>query len=73
MDDDESNQDLEENIFKKYLNKISYAGNVFQPIWIRCGSIFSYISNREFVLDQFNFVLRIGTLFWIIFLISQII
>lgn len=73
MDDGESNQDLETNIHRKFINKISNAGNVLQSIWIRCSTILSYNHDRKFILRKCNFILRVGTIFWIIFFISQII
>lgn len=72
MDDGESNQDVETNIFRESFNKVPYVSDVLQPVWIRCSSILSCISNREFILGKLNFVLRVGTLFWIIFLITKI-
>jgi hypothetical protein len=72
MDDDESNQDVETNIFGESFNKVPYVGNVLQSIWIRCSSILSDCYDREFILCKFNFVLRIGTIFWSLFLISEI-
>lgn len=72
MDDGESNQDVETSIFGESFNKVPYVGNVFQSIWIRCGSILSDCNNREFILRKFNFVLCIGVIFWSLFLISEI-
>lgn len=72
MDDDESNQDVETNIFGEPFNKVPYVGDVFQSIWIRCCSILFNCYNREFILRKFNFVLRIGTILWSLFLISEI-
>lgn len=72
MDDGESNQNVETNIFKKSFSKISYAGNVLQSIWVRRGSVLPDCHNREFILRKFNFVLRIGIIFWTLFLFSKI-
>jgi hypothetical protein len=72
MDDDEQNQDMETNFFKKFINKVSYVGNVFQSNWVRRSTILSDIFNRNFILCKFNFVLYIGFILWIIFFVSQI-
>lgn len=72
MDDGESNQDVETNIFRKSFNKVPHVSNVFQPVWIRRSSILSCISNRKFILGKLNFVLYFGTLLWIIFFITKI-
>lgn len=72
MDDDETKQNLETNIFRKLISKVSYAGDVLQPLWVRRGSILSLFSNRKFILRQFNLVLYIGVIFWSLLLISKI-
>ena len=72
MDDGESNQDVETNIFRESLNKVPNVGDVFQPVWIRRSSILSCLSDRKFILGKLNFVLYFGTLLWFIFLITKI-
>ena len=72
MEDGDSTQNLEKNIFRKYFRKAFNIRNVFQPTWIRCRSILAYFTNREFVVRKFNFILRIGTLFWIVSLFAKI-
>jgi len=72
MDDDETKQNLETNIFRKLISKVSYVGDVLQSLWVRRGSILSLFSNRKFILRQFNLVLYIGVIFWSLLLISKI-
>ena len=73
MGDGDSNKDMEEDIFGKPICKVSHDSNVFQPFWVRCDTVLSLYFDREFVVRKFNFVLRIGIIFWIIFLFSKII
>jgi hypothetical protein len=73
MDDYEQNQNMETNIFREYLNKVPYVGNVLQSIRLRHCTILSDSFNREFILRKPRFVLYIGTILWIIFLLSKII
>lgn len=73
MDDDETSKNMETNLLGEHISKVPNARNVFQSIWVRCGSVISYINNREHLLRQFNFVLYFGVILWIIFSISKII
>ena len=52
-------------------NNISDARNVFQPIWFRCNTVDSNRANRFLIRSQFDFVLPIGIIFWIIFFITS--
>jgi hypothetical protein len=72
MDDYEQNQNMETNIFRKPFNKVPYVGNVLQSIWFRHCTILSDSLNRKFILRKLRFVLYIGTIFWIVFLLSKI-
>ncbi len=50
----------------------TYDRNVFQSVWIRC---FIQTSNGldRFLLDYgYNFLLRIGIVFWTIYLVAQV-
>jgi hypothetical protein len=70
--DDESKKNLETNIFRKFVCQIFNVRNVFQSFRVRRSAILSRISNRQFILCQYRFVLNIGIIFWIIFLVSQV-
>jgi hypothetical protein len=73
MEDGDSNKNMEENLQRESFSKIFNVRNVFQSIWVRYNSISTYITNREFVVGKFNFILRIGIMFWILFLVTKII
>jgi hypothetical protein len=72
MSDEDESKDMETNIFRKRVSKVSNARDVFQPIRIRRSSILSYLTDRKHILRKRDFVLHIGVVLWIIFLISQI-
>jgi hypothetical protein len=42
------------------------AGFVFQPLWVRCGSIFLDKDNRKYLEGQFRYVLYCGIVFWLL-------
>mgnify|MGYP000043844568 FL=1 len=69
--DDESHKNLEKHSNGESIREILNVRNVLQPIWVRCRSILSYYSDREYLVRQFNFVLNLGIIFWAILLISQ--
>lgn len=73
MGDGDSNKDMEKDVFGESVCKVSHDSDVFQPFWVRCNTVLSVYLDREFVVRKFNFVLRIGTILWIIFLFSKII
>lgn len=73
MEDDSSNKDVEENLQREPFSKIFNVRNVFQPIWVRYHSVSTFLTNREFVVGKFNFILRFGTLLWTVFLLTKII
>lgn len=71
--DDESYKDLEEFPEGELGGKMFNVSNVLQSIWIRCSTILSYYSNREYLIRQLNFVSNLGIIFWTIFLLTKII
>ena len=72
MEDGDSIQNLEKNIFRKYFRKAFNVRYVLQPTWIRCRSILAYFTNREFVVCKSNFVFYFGFFLWFVFLIKKI-
>ena len=72
MEDGDSTQNLEKNIFRKCFRKIFNVGNVFQPTWIRRSTILAYFNNREFVVRKSRFVFYFGFILWFIFFIQKI-
>ena len=73
MEDDSSDKDVEENLQGEPFSKIFNVRNVFQSIWVRYHSISALLTNREFVVRKFNFILRFGTLLWFVFLLTKIV
>jgi hypothetical protein len=73
MEDDSSDKDVEENLQGESFSKIFNVRNVFQSIWVRYHSISTLLTNREFVVRKFNFILRFGTLLWFVFLLTKIV
>lgn len=73
MEDDNRKQNLEKNIPRELITTISNDSSVLQPIRVRRSSIWSNIMDRKFMESQLRFVLCCGTIFWIIYLFSQII
>lgn len=72
MEDDSSNKDVEENLQRKSFSEIFNVRNVLQPIRVRYNSISALLTNREFVVRKFSFVLHFGTLLWTVFLLTKI-
>lgn len=73
MEDDCSGKNMEESFQGKSFSKIFNVRDVFQSVWVRYYTISTLLNNREFVVGKFNFILRVGTLFWVIFLLTKII
>jgi hypothetical protein len=73
MEDDEKNKNLERNVSRKRVSNIFNVGSFLQPIWVRCGSVFSDITDRKFMESELRFVLYCGGIFWALYLLSQII
>lgn len=48
-------------------------GSIFQSVWVRCRTIFPDITSGKFMESELRYVLYCGVLFWIIYLLSQII
>lgn len=71
MEDDSSDKDMEENLQRESFNKIFNVRNVLQSIRVRYHSISTILTDRKFVVGKFNFILRFGSLLWIIFLLKR--
>ena len=72
MEDGDSKKNMENNFLGERLCKTTYDGDVFQPVWIRRNTILSNITNREFVESKLGFILSIGTLFWVCFIVEKV-
>lgn len=71
MEDDSSDKDMEENLQRESFSKIFNVRNVLQSIRVRYHSISTILTDRKFVVGKFNFILRFGSLLWIIFLLKR--
>ena len=69
--DDESYKDLEEFPEGELGGKMFNVRNVLQSIRVRYHSISTILTDRKFVVGKFNFILRFGSLLWIIFLLKR--
>ena len=73
MEDGEKNTNLEECSPRQPFSGFFNVGFIFQSIQIRCGSVFSDITDRKFMESELRFVLYCGGIFWALYLLSQII
>ena len=71
MKDGENLKNLESNSSGKHITDMSNVGIILQSIRIRCSSVFSDIMDRDFIEGESRFVWYCGTIFWIIYLLSQ--
>ena len=44
-----------------------------QSVWIRCRSVFPYITDRKFMESELRVVLYSGLFFWFVYLLYEII
>jgi len=73
MEDDSRKQNLEKNIPRQLIPTIFNDSPIFQSIWVRCCSVWTNLMDRKFMESQLRVVLCCGSIFWIIYLLSQII
>lgn len=71
MDDDKQNKDVEGDLEGEPVPSNFDDGDVFQSIWVRYYPILSCLFDRGFMESQSRFVFYVGTMFWIIYLISK--
>jgi hypothetical protein len=67
---DSGPKQLNTNNEEESRNNISNVRNVFKPIWFRCNTVDSNRVNRFLISSQFDFVLPIGIVLWILFFIT---
>ena len=48
-------------------------GSFLQSVWIRCRSVFPYITDRKFMESELRVVLYSGLFFWFVYLLYEII
>ena len=73
MEDGEKNQNMEKDVSRQPLSDIFNARTVFQSFWVRCRAILPDITDRKFMERELRVVLYCGIVFWIIYLLSQIV
>jgi len=73
MEDDSRKQNLEKNIPRQLIPTIFNDSPILQSFWVRCRSVWTNIMDRKFMESQLRVVLCCGGIFWIIYLLSQII
>ncbi len=73
MEDGEKNQNMEKDVPRQPLSNLFNARSVLQSFWVRCRSILPDITDRKFMECELRVVLYCGIVFWIIYLLSQII
>jgi len=74
MDDSsEHRKNVKCNCKKKTKNSNSDDCNVLQPFWVRCALCHYHGVDRVLLDYGLNFLLPFGILFWIVFLITQIV
>ncbi len=71
MEDGDKQKNMESNISRQSLPNLFNVSTFLQSFRIRCGSIFSDIMDRKFMESELRFVLYCGTIFWVIYLLSQ--
>ena len=70
MSDEDEIKDMETNIFRKRVSKVSNARDVLQPIRIRRSSVLANSSNWEFMVRECRLVWYSGLLFWSLLILS---
>lgn len=73
MDDAKKHGNVAENSKRKSVSNIFNVSSVLQSFWIRCRSVFPNTTDRKFMEGELRLVLYCGIVFWVIYLLSQII
>ena len=73
MDDGEKNTNMEKNLSRQSLSTVPNDSIILQPFWVRCGAVWTNLVDRKFMESQLRVVLYCGTIFWVVYLLSQII
>jgi hypothetical protein len=73
MDDGKENKVMEKDISRQSFSNLFNVSTFLQSIWIRCGSVFSNITDRKFMESELRLVWYCGLVFWIIYVLSQVI
>jgi hypothetical protein len=73
MEDDGKNENVEKDLPRQPVSGIFNARLILQSFWIRCRTVFPNITDRKFMESELRFVLYCGIVFWVLYLLSQII
>ena len=73
MEDGDKQTNVERNFSRQPFTNFFNVGTILQSFWVRCGSVFSDITDRKFMESELRFVLYCGGVFWVLYLLSQII
>ena len=73
MKDGEKRKELESPNSGQSLSNFFDVGFILQSIWIRCRSVFPYITDRKFMESEFRFVLYCGGVLWLVYILSKIV
>ncbi len=77
MDEGDSKNNKQIKRQKQSLNVIQRhgidVGSILQSLWIRCRSVFPNTTDRKFMESELRLVLYCGSIFWFVYLLSQII
>ena len=77
MDDGDSKNNKQAEKQRKQNNAVQRHGiddsSILQSFWVRCRTIFPNITDRKFMESELRFVLYCGGIFWILYLLSQIV
>jgi len=73
MEDGDKQKNVERNLSGESFSNIFNAGTFLQSFWIRCRSVFPNITDRQFMESELRLVLYSGGIFWLLYLLSQII
>ena len=73
MEDGSRQTNMEKNVSRQSFSNIFNVGTLLQSFWIRCRSVFPNTTDRKFMEGELRLVLYCGIVFWVIYLLSQII
>jgi hypothetical protein len=73
MDDEQTTKNLEKDVSRQSFPTVPNDSTILQPFWVRCGSVWTNLMDRKFMESQLCVVLYCGTIFWVVYLLSQIV
>jgi len=73
MSDGDKQTNVEKFVSGQSITNLFNVGTILQSFWVRCRSVFPNITDRKFMESELRFVLYCGGIFWILYLLSQIV